>query len=76
MPAAWLAACCQSGRALAPRLTTTARAHRPSLRSSPTAVRMPQVQLAWRVFFPEQPRSLTPKEEGKQRLRMILVADR
>ena len=37
---------------------------------------MPQVQLAWRVFFPEQPRSLTPKEEGKQRLRMILVADR
>lgn len=36
----------------------------------------PQVQLAWRVFFPEQPKSMTPKEEGKQRLRMILVADR
>lgn len=35
-----------------------------------------KVQLAWRIFFPEQPRTLTPKEEGKQRLRMILVADR
>lgn len=35
-----------------------------------------QVQLAWRVFFPEQQRLMTPKEEGKQRLRMILVADR
>jgi len=35
-----------------------------------------QVQLAWRIFFPEQPRTMSPKEEGKQRLRMILVADR
>lgn len=35
-----------------------------------------KLKLAWRIFFPEQPRSLTPKEEGKQRLRMILVADR
>lgn len=32
--------------------------------------------MAWRIFFPEQPRTLSPKEEGKQRLRMILVADR
>ncbi|PSC76208.1 chloroplast division site-determinant [Micractinium conductrix] len=35
-----------------------------------------KVHLAWRIFFPEQQRELTPKEEGKQRLRMILVADR
>ncbi|KAL4421262.1 hypothetical protein ABPG75_010553 [Micractinium tetrahymenae] len=35
-----------------------------------------KLKLAWQIFFPEQPRSLTPKEEGKQRLRMILVADR
>jgi septum formation topological specificity factor MinE len=35
-----------------------------------------KVRLAWRIFFPEQPRLLTPKEEGKHRLRMILVADR
>ena len=37
---------------------------------------MRKLHLAWRVFFPEQPRIMTPKEEGKQRLRMILVADR
>lgn len=35
-----------------------------------------KVQLAWRIFFPEQPKQMSPKEEGKQRLRMILVADR
>lgn len=35
-----------------------------------------KLQLAWRIFFPEQPREMSPKEEGKQRLRMILVADR
>ncbi|KAK2079307.1 hypothetical protein QBZ16_002998 [Prototheca wickerhamii] len=31
---------------------------------------------AWRIFFPERPNDSTPKEEGKNRLRMILVADR
>eukprot|EP00887_Chlorella_sp_A99_P001623 scaffold8.g1623.t1 len=35
-----------------------------------------KLRLAWQVFFPERPRALTPKEEGKKRLRMILVADR
>ena len=34
-----------------------------------------KVKAAWRIFFPEKS-SLSPKEEGKKRLRMILVADR
>lgn len=34
-----------------------------------------KVKAAWRIFFPER-KSLSPKEEGKKRLRMILVADR
>ena len=33
-------------------------------------------QAAYRIFFPEQSRNLTPKDEGRNRLRMILVADR
>jgi septum formation topological specificity factor MinE len=32
--------------------------------------------LVWQVFFPERPAELTPKDGAKQRLRMILVADR
>ena len=35
-----------------------------------------KLKAAWRIFFPEKPKSLSPKEEGKKRLRMILVADR
>ncbi len=35
-----------------------------------------QLHAAWRIFFPDRPVSLTPKDEGKKRLRMILVADR
>lgn len=35
-----------------------------------------KLKAAWRIFFPEKPRALSPKEEGKKRLRMILVADR
>jgi len=31
---------------------------------------------AYRIFFPERPKSLSPKDEVKQRLKMILVADR
>ena len=31
---------------------------------------------AYSIFFPPRPRSLSPKEEGRNRLRMILVADR
>lgn len=37
---------------------------------------MRKLRAAWQIFFPERPRPLTPKEEGKRRLRMILVADR
>jgi septum formation topological specificity factor MinE len=32
--------------------------------------------LAWQIFFPEKPPELSPKDGAKQRLRMILVADR
>lgn len=35
-----------------------------------------KLRAAWRIFFPERPPMLSPKEEGKNRLRMILVADR
>jgi septum formation topological specificity factor MinE len=35
-----------------------------------------KLKMAWRIFFPERPTVVSPKEEGKQRLRMILVADR
>lgn len=35
-----------------------------------------KLRAAWQIFFPERPKPMTPKEEGKQRLRMILVADR
>jgi len=35
-----------------------------------------KLKMAWRIFFPERPAAVSPKEEGKQRLRMILVADR
>ena len=35
-----------------------------------------KVKAAWAIFFPPQAKSISPKEEGKNRLRMILVADR
>jgi hypothetical protein len=35
-----------------------------------------QVRLAWNIFFPEQAQVISPKEEVKKRLRMVLVADR
>jgi septum formation topological specificity factor MinE len=35
-----------------------------------------KLYLAWRVFFPERAPDLSPKDGAKQRLRMILVADR
>lgn len=35
-----------------------------------------KVKRAWQIFFPPQPKALNPREEGKNRLRMILVADR
>ncbi len=37
---------------------------------------MRKLRAAWLIFFPERAKPLTPKEEGKRRLRMILVADR
>lgn len=44
--------------------------------SGPVGEFLHKLRLAWQVFFPKQPRVLSPKEEGKKRLRMILVADR
>ncbi|KAF5829444.1 hypothetical protein DUNSADRAFT_16068 [Dunaliella salina] len=35
-----------------------------------------KLNVAWRIFFPEQPKQLSAKEEVKKRLRMVLVADR
>ena len=35
-----------------------------------------KLKAAWRIFFPPAPEKLSPKEAGKSRLRMILVADR
>ncbi|BDA47661.1 probable cell division topological specificity factor at C-terminar half [Coccomyxa sp. Obi] len=35
-----------------------------------------KLRAAWQIFFPPQPKGISPKEEGKNRLRMILVADR
>lgn len=43
---------------------------------NPVADFMTKLKLAWNIFFPDQPREVRPKEEAKQRLRMILVADR
>lgn len=37
---------------------------------------MRKCKAAYSIFFPPKPRSLSPKEEGRNRLRMILVADR
>ncbi|KAF8065565.1 Wdr78 [Scenedesmus sp. PABB004] len=37
---------------------------------------MTKLKLAWNIFFPDAPAVVRPKEEAKQRLRMILVADR
>eukprot|EP00798_Chlamydomonas_sp_ICE-L_P030599 gene30599-35610_t len=35
-----------------------------------------KLRLAWSIFFPAKPKNLTPKDEVKKRLRMVLVADR
>ncbi len=42
----------------------------------PDADLVTKLKAAWKIFFPDKPRALSPKEEGKKRLRMILVADR
>ena len=43
---------------------------------NPVADFMTKLKLAWNIFFPDTPKEVRPKEEAKQRLRMILVADR
>ncbi|EFJ50648.1 hypothetical protein VOLCADRAFT_103855 [Volvox carteri f. nagariensis] len=35
-----------------------------------------KLQLCFDIFFPEKPKDVTPKEEVKRRLKMVLVADR
>jgi cell division topological specificity factor MinE len=54
-----------------PQITT-------EVQDSPVADFMLKLKLAWQIFFPEAPAGsdVKPKEEAKQRLRMILVADR
>jgi cell division topological specificity factor MinE len=49
-----------------------------SSKENPVADFMLKLKLAWNIFFPEAPAGsdVKPKEEAKQRLRMILVADR
>ncbi len=42
----------------------------------PSADVVTKLRAVWSIFFPAAPRALSPKDEGKQRLRMILVADR
>lgn len=51
-------------------------ATQPSGAPGPVTDFVRKVRAAWAIFFPPQPQSISPKEEGKNRLRMILVADR
>ena len=44
--------------------------------SGPLADFARKCKAAFHIFFPPRPKTLTPKEEGRNRLRMILVADR
>ena len=37
---------------------------------------MAKIKAAWSIFFPPKPESVSAKEAGKSRLRMVLVADR
>lgn len=52
------------------------RAPSPQPTENPVSDFMTKLKMAWDIFFPERQPDVTPKEEGKQRLRMILVADR
>jgi cell division topological specificity factor MinE len=51
-------------------------AGRPSAGPGPVKEFVDKLWLAWNIFFPEKPPEVTPKDGAKQRLRMILVADR
>ncbi len=44
--------------------------------SGPLADFARKCKAAYHIFFPPRPKTLSPKEEGRNRLRMILVADR
>ena len=44
--------------------------------SKPLGEFIRKLKAAWQIFFPMQSPPVSPKEEGKNRLRMILVADR
>ena len=44
--------------------------------SNPVSSFIQKVSLAWRIFFPDAPKEVSPKEEVKKRLKMVLVADR
>ena len=48
----------------------------PSTPASPLAGFTRKLRAAWQIFFPPPAPVITPREEGKNRLRMILVADR
>lgn len=57
------------------RVVSTNVPQRPKT-TDPMSTFVHKVQAAWRIFFPPKPADMTPKDEGKKRLRMILVADR
>ncbi len=59
----------------------TTRPQGPSLEQqqrvvNPVSEFLSKCTAAYRIFFPQRNRNLSPKEEGRNRLRMILVADR
>ena len=65
-------------RRAAPRATSSTVGYNRGgiIQVDPDADLISKIKTAWRIFFPERERPLSPKEEGKKRLRMILVADR
>jgi hypothetical protein len=63
-------------RRLGSRQSSSSNKASPKIEVDSDADFVTKLKAAWRIFFPEKPRALSPKEEGKKRLRMILVADR
>ncbi|KAK9813193.1 hypothetical protein WJX72_010421 [[Myrmecia] bisecta] len=58
------------------RQKTAAKSSRPVQPTGPVSNFAAKLRAAWQIFFPAPAPKLSPKEEGKHRLRMILVADR
>ena len=58
------------------KVSTVAAAPQKPKPTDPVSTFVFKVQAAWRIFFPPKAADMTPKDEGKKRLRMILVADR